>query len=241
MRLLVTRPKPDAQALVDKLKALGHEGIAAPMLEVEFLDFSPLQMSNAQALIATSRNALRALAASDALEAASQLPLYVVSAATADLAQELGFSDIHDGPGTAQDLLLLIKAECPPGEGILIHLAGTRLAFDLKSALEEMNFQVELRAMYQARSAEKFNNETLTALAEGELNGVILMSPMTAQTFVTIVDASDLLEQAAKLSYFCLSQNVAEPLNIFDGARILIADKPSENDLLALIAHEAAN
>lgn len=241
MRLLVTRPQPDAQAQIDKLKALRHEGIAAPMLEVEFLDFSPLPFTKAQALIATSRNALRALAASDALEAAHQLPLYVVSAATADLAQELGFGDVHEGPGTAQDLLPLIKAECPPGDGILIHLAGRRLAFDLKSALEDMGFKVEPRALYQARNAEKFNHETLTALAGARLDGVILMSPMTAQTFVTLIDASDLRENAAKLSYFCLSQNVAEPLNVFDGARILIADKTSENDLLALIAHEAAN
>lgn len=241
MRLLVTRPQPDADVQIEKLKALGHEGIAAPMLEIEFLDFSPLPLSGTQALIATSRNALRALAASAALEAAHQLPLYVVGAATADLARELGFGIIHEGPGTAQDLLPLIEAECSPGDGTLIHLAGVRLAFDLKSALEDVGFKVELRALYKTRNAEKFNHETLKDFAGTRLDGVILMSPMTAQTFVALIDASDLLGQAAKLSYFCLSQNVAEPLSVFDGARIFVAAKPSENDLLALIAHEAAN
>ena len=41
MRLLVTRPQPDTDVQAEKLNALGHEVIAAPLLEVEFLEVSP--------------------------------------------------------------------------------------------------------------------------------------------------------------------------------------------------------
>ncbi|MCG8401015.1 MAG: uroporphyrinogen-III synthase, partial [Firmicutes bacterium] len=34
MRLLVTRPEPDAEALAERLRALGHEVLVAPMLPV---------------------------------------------------------------------------------------------------------------------------------------------------------------------------------------------------------------
>lgn len=241
MRLLVTRSQPDADSQVKKLKALGHEGIAAPLLDVEFLDFSPLPLPGAQALIATSRNALRALASRGELQAALKLPLYAVGAATADLARELGFGEIHQGPGTAEELPPLIASECTPSAGALIHLAGTRQAFDLKSALEGKDFEVAQPVLYRINMADNFAKSAREALGKNRLDGVILMSPATAQTFMALVDASDLLEGAAKLTFFCLSHNVAEPLKAFHDARVLIAGRPREDDLLALIGYEAAN
>jgi uroporphyrinogen-III synthase len=241
MRLLVTRPQPDADTQVEILKALGHGGLPAPLLEVEFLDFSPLPLSRAQALIVTSRNALRALAAHDELEAALQLPLYAVGPASADFARELGFRVIRQGPGTARELLPLIEADCSRGKGILIHLAGTRLAFDLKGALDDKGFEVEQPALYRTRTADRFSKEARSAIGGDSLSGVILMSPMTAQTYVALIAASDLQEGALRLTYFCLSNSVAEPLKALGKARVLIAGSPSEDDLLALIGHEAAN
>lgn len=241
MRLLVTRPQPDADTQLETLKTLGHEGVASPLMEVEFLDFSPLPISGAQALVATSRNALRGLAKSDELEAALVKKIYAVGSATAALAREIGFSKIRQGLGTGRDLLPLIVAECTPGDGTLIHLAGTRLAFDLKKALEDKGFEVEQPVLYQTRKAERFAQDAHSALSEDAIDGIILMSPMTARTFMELIDASDLTEKAAKLTYFCLSNNVLEPLKALGEAHILVASSPSEDDLLALIGHEAAN
>lgn len=241
MRLLVTRPQPDAAAQAEKLKALGHEVIAAPLLDVEFLDFSPLPLTGAQALIATSRNALRALASSGQLQATLKLPLYVVGAASADLAHELGFDEIHQGPGTAEELFQRIASECNPSAGLLIHLAGERQAFDLKSALEDKGFEVAQPVLYRINMADSFAKGARKALGDSALDGVILMSPATALTFMALVDASDLRRRAAKLTFFCLSHSVAEPLKAFHDARVLIASRPREDDLLALIGYEAAH
>ena len=241
MRLLVTRPQPDADAQKEKLKARGHAVIASPLLNVEFLEFSELPLKKAQALIATSRNALRALRARGAFADALHTPLYAVGAATADLARELGFDNIHQGPGTARELLRLLEAECTCDAGILIHLAGTRLAYDLKGALEDKGFDVEQPALYQTRRANSLTEDAHAALGGGSLDGVILMSPMTARTFVTLVDTPELREEAAKLTCFCLSSTVAEPLKALGEVHILIAGRPMEDDLLALVAHEAAN
>lgn len=241
MRLLVTRPQPDADAQAEKLKALGHEVIAAPLLEVEFLEFSPLPLDAAQALIATSRNGLRALASSPELQATLKLPLYAVGKATADLARDLGFNEIHSGPGTAEELVPLIASECKPGAGALLHLAGERQAFDLKTALEDKKFKVEQPVVYRVLLADSFAEGAREALGKGTLDGVILMSPATAQTYVALVDASDLRHRAMGLTYFCLSHAVAEPLTAYDDARVLIAGRPSEDDLLALIGHETAH
>ncbi len=61
------------------------------------------------------------------------------------------------------------------------------------------------------------------------------MSRATAQSYVTLVGAHGLEQAAAKLTHFCLSQNVADALAALDGARMLIAKSPSEDDLFALL------
>lgn len=241
MQLLITRPQPDAGEQAKKLKALGHETIVSPLFEIEFLEFTPLPLIEAQALIATSRNALRALAQSSDLQAALKLPIFTVGAATAELARDLGFGNIHQGDGAAQTLLPLIASQCARDNGNLIHLAGTRIAFDLKSALEKEGFGVEQPILYKPNYAESFTEETLQAFSNGDLDGIILMSPMTTQTYVALISASELCERASKLTHFCLSDNVAAPLNKLDNAQVLVASRPREDDLLALIGHEAAN
>jgi len=104
MRLLVTRPLPDAARQAERLETLGHEAIFAPMLEVKFLDAGLPPVSAMQALIATSRNGLRALKASGNMQHALKLPLFAVGGATAKLARELGFREVHEGPGRAEEL-----------------------------------------------------------------------------------------------------------------------------------------
>ena len=63
MRLLVTRPEPDATRQAERLAARGHEPVLAPLLAHRAGNRNvPLELDGAQALIVTSRNALRALA-----------------------------------------------------------------------------------------------------------------------------------------------------------------------------------
>ena len=235
MRLLVTRPMPDAARQAEKLKALGHEVFSAPMLEVQFLDAKLPPLAAIQALIATSRNALRALEAGGNMQDALKLPLFAVGKATAGLARKLGFRKIYEGPGRAEALPLLIAAHCAPGDGALMHLAGERLAYDVKGALEKQGFAVTRWVLYRTRAVDSFSHDAREALISGALDGVILMSRATAQSYVTLVGAQGLQQAAAKLAYFCLSRNVAEALAALEGARILIAGSPSEDGLLALL------
>lgn len=97
MRLLVTRPEPDALKLGAILEEAGHEAAVEPLLSVSF-EGEAIDVDGAQALVATSRNALRALKASPALAQARRLPLFAVGKATADEARALGFAGVPDDP-----------------------------------------------------------------------------------------------------------------------------------------------
>jgi len=235
MRLLVTRPEPDASRLADKLRAMGHQPVLAPLLTIDILPGAALDLDGAQALIVTSRNVLRAMATRPELIEARNLPLYAVGEATARLAAELGFRRIVAGPGTGQQLADLIARELDPGNGALVHLAGGMLNFDMKSALEAKGFAIRQPVLYQAIPAQGLPPEALALLRGGRLDGAIFMSPRTAAIFTALTATEGAVTRASQLRCYCLSQAVADALAPL-GAKVAVAARPSEEELLALIA-----
>jgi uroporphyrinogen-III synthase len=240
MRLLVTRPEPDATRQGEALAALGHEPVVAPLLLIEPAKGTSLDLGGAQALIVTSRNALRALASHSELSDTLRLPLFAVGEATAKAATELGFPKVTAGAGTGAELSRLIVDTLDPEDGAIVHLAGETVAFDLKSALQAKGFTIRQPVLYRAVPATRLPESVLSLLNAGKLDGVILMSPRMAAIFTALVVRHDAVTQASRLDCYCLSTAVAqavEPLK----ARAIVAARPREEDILALIDSEAAS
>ncbi|MDA7949532.1 MAG: uroporphyrinogen-III synthase [Hyphomicrobiaceae bacterium] len=241
MRLLVTRPQPDADAQAVILEELGHEAVIAPLLAVEVRDPGPIPIAGTQALVVTSRNALRAFEELGQVKAVTHLPLVAVGEATARLAEETGFQNVAEGPGTAEALVPLICGQCDPSKGVLAYLTGEKTAFDLRAPLESHGFEVAQMVLYATHPVDALDPSVVEEIRSGRLDGVILMSPATAATYTRLVQKSDLAEPAKKLVHLCLSANVAEALSGLAGARSSVASAPTQDDLLALITREAAN
>ena len=135
MRIWVTRPEQDAAVLRARLVAQGHEVVVEPLLIIDFEEADPIEPVGVQALIATSRNGVRAAAESIEADYLRQLPLFAVGPGTASTAEALGFVRIIRGPSTAQALLDKIIDRSNVNDGALLHLAGGNLAFDLAGEL----------------------------------------------------------------------------------------------------------
>jgi uroporphyrinogen-III synthase len=240
MRILVTRPEPDAQAQAETLAARGHEAVLAPLLIVEIVPNVALELDGAQAVIVTSRNALRALATHAEREQALQLPLFAVGEASAVKAIKLGFTDATAGTNTAQGLLPLIVSALDPQDGPLVHLSGETLAFDLKAALEAQGFEVSRKILYRALPARELPEVVLAHLREGRLDAAIFMSPRTARTFADLLGRDGAVTQGKRLVCYCLSQAVAESLAPL-GFTVRVAESPREEDLLALLDADSAS
>jgi uroporphyrinogen-III synthase len=240
MRILVTRPAPDAAGEMEALAARGHEGIAAPLLTIEEVRDVALDLEGAQALIVTSRNALRALSRHGAFEAARKLPLFAVGAATARAARELGFATTLEGPGNGAGLAALIAGKADPDAGRFVHLAGETLAFDLKAALEPRGFKVNQTVLYRAVPATELPASVLSLIEQGRVDGVILLSPRTARTYLALLERHGVLAQGGRPVCYCLSEAVAEVLIPY-GFHARVAAHRREEDVLALLDSEAAS
>ena len=239
MRVLVTRPEPDAAYEAELIAARGHQPVLAPLLEIEFCKAAP-PLAGAYGLIVTSRNALGALAAHPDRATALKLPLYAVGEATAEAASELGFAEVVAGPGTAAALARLIAREVAPERGPLVHLAGETLAFDLEAALGAHGFTVRKAVLYRAVPAKALPPEAVALIASGQPKGVVLMSPRTAKTFAALIAKHGLVTQAKSLVCYCLSEAVAEAVAPL-GCEIRVAARPREEDILALLDAETAS
>jgi uroporphyrinogen-III synthase len=240
MRLLVTRPEPDAHRQGDVLTARGHDVVLSPLLAIEAMPEVDLGLDGAQALIATSRNALRVLASHPRLAAAIRLPLFAVGETTAREAEGLGFGAVTTAPGTGEMLARLIADTLDPSDGALVHLAGETVAFDLKSALAAKGFTVKQPVLYRAVPAPALSEEAISRLTAGDIDGVILMSPRTAAIFADLVRRRGAVTQASRLICYCLSAAVAQAVKPL-GATTIVAAEPREEELLALISAEAAS
>lgn len=239
MRLLVTRAEPDALKLRATLEGMGLEATVEPLLEVAYVDTPDLDLDGVQALIATSRNALRALRSHPARRAAVGLPLFAVGKATAEEARALGFETVITGAGNAHVLLNHIVSVVDPAAGLLMHLAGERLASDLAGDLEAQGFRVVEVVMYRMVAVDRLSPSTVEQLATGEIEGVILLSPHTATVYAKLVQKHGLAAQVRDLTHFCLSQAIARRLEPLNAADVEIAAEPSLRAVLNRIARRA--
>lgn len=235
MRLIVTRPEPDASAQAETLAALGHEPILSPLFVVALHPIDPASLHPAQTLIVTSRNALRALEASAPLAPVLSRPLFAVGPATAEAARSLGFGHVVEGPGTAAALAALIAATRRPDQGPLIALVGERLAYDMDGSLRARGFTVRSIVAYAARAEERLSDAAARSIAAGRADGVILMSPRAAARFSELAGHAELIEKARRLRYYCLSAEVAARLTSGFAMSAEIADLPRQDRLLALL------
>jgi uroporphyrinogen-III synthase len=240
MRLLVTRPEPDALKLRAALEEHGHEASVEPLLTVSFEDGEPFALDGVQALIATSRYGLRALKSHPLRGVARKLPLFAVGRATAAEGRALGFETVVTGAGTAEELVAHIVSVADPAAGLLLYLAGETLAGDLAGELETHGFRVLQPTVYRMRPVAALGEETVEMLAEGEIDGVILMSPQTATIYASLMRKQGLTSVARRLTHFCLSDAIARRLGPLGDVRSEIAETPRLEEVLALIDAAAA-
>jgi len=232
MRVLVTRPQPDASRTAAYLEGLGHDVVVEPLLFVEPLPAREMPAGPFTALAVTSANAARIAGATAVPEELRRLPLYAVGTRTADAAREAGFENVEDADGDAAALARLIARELPAGSRVL-HLAGEERAQDLGVLLVPAKIAVEVFALYRMRAAESFG-AAAAAMSSGKLDAVMHFSPRSAATFVAIAEHQGLAGSVRRLRHLCISQTAAAPL-IAIGAEVEVSAEPREDAMAALL------
>jgi len=232
VRLLVTRPEPEANPLAARLRANGYDVLVAPLTRI-VLAAEPAGLPKPAAIAVTSRNGARSVASWSAATSWKGATIYAVGAATAAEARMGGFSDVRTASGDVEALADLIGRDFDPTAGPLLYAAARDRSADLAALLPDV--RVVTVEAYAAEAVPRLNPEVVEALRDGTLDGVLLFSSRAAQILVDLATATGVREALAKPAMYALSKQVAQPLRAVSGARVLVAAHPNEGSLLALV------
>ena len=230
-RMLVTRPEPDAQGTLSRLRALDIDAVAAPLMVRQTLEASLPPADGFAAMVLTSTNAVRSLADRGVLADYAHLPVLAVGDRTAREAEEAGFAKVSSAAGALGDLVNAIRISGLKGP--LFHPTGRHQAGDLAKALAPLGVMVATAKIYDMVAVEAMPEEVFTALADGGIGAVLAYSRRTAEIFATLAARLD-PPQRRRIAMLCLSEAVAGPLLEAHFNRISLADRPDEDAMMAL-------
>ncbi len=232
LRLLLTRPRKDAESLEILLKNMGIQSIIEPLLDICVFDGPDIECHAVAALAMTSANGVRAFAARSQNR---QVPVYAVGDATARIAKDNGFPEIYSAAGTVCKLATLIINSLPPDAGIVLHPAATRVAGDLEGYLREAGFSYQREIIYEAVPAKHLSPSIVTQIQAGEIDGVVLFSPRTGATFKILAEKAGLIDALTSLRAYCLSQAVADTITSISWLDVCTAENPNQASFLKLL------
>jgi uroporphyrinogen-III synthase len=242
MKVVLTRPDPDNDALSGALSTHGIACLVAPMLTIEATEAAALgeALAEAQAILATSANGVRALAAATE---GRDLPLIAVGDATADAARQAGFAQVPSADGDSAALAVLAEAELDPKAGPLVHVAGRHVAGDLDTILAAAGFDYRRIEVYDAVATTTLPSALSEALRGASVDSVAFFSPRTAATFTALVREDSLAESLRGVTAYCLSDAVAAATEANLWQRVLVAPRPRVDALIDQIIadHTAPN
>jgi len=207
------------------------------MLEIQFLASEVLDPTKLQGLIITSAHALRALEHSGQVSALKDVPVYAVGEASGKLARALGFLQVVAGAAGGDKLVEIITRQARPEDGALVHVCGNVRAVDVEARLKERGFDVSSVVNYLSTPVMSLSHEARKSLSREDLDLVVLMSPLTAQTYVALVKKAGLDKQARRVNYACISKATAGKLEVLEIPQgcLYTPPSPQSSELLALI------
>jgi uroporphyrinogen-III synthase len=212
MHVLVTRPEPAAERTAEALLARGAWS----------------------AVVITSANAPAAVAANPARGALAKLPLFAVGERSAQAARAAGFANVVSADGDVRDLVPLVRERMAGAKAPLLYLAGEERAADLVGELAAHGIAAEMRIVYRA-AIRPFPDALIAALESGDVQAVLHFSRRSAENYLAGARAAGVAPQAVAVRHFCLSAQVAAPLEAAGARRVAVASRPEEAALIELL------
>lgn len=246
MRLLITRPEPDASRTAALVRDQGHEPILCPVSETRFLRFQTPAI-RPDGLLVTSRNGVRALAAQETAQTGvpswTSCPIVCVGDKTARLARDMGWSCVHSGDGSVEDLTdVLTRLYSPTTAPRWLYATCPEHTGDLAGDLSAHGYVIETAYTYTTQPRAALPESVISQIADGKIDGILLFSRRSAQIFVDLVRKADLDNALNSVSFICLSQAVSAPILLLglEGA-VIWPERPRLDALLACLPRQPDN
>lgn len=221
----ITRTQPGAELTAERVRALGHEAVVAPLLAVHPVADVAVELHGVAALAFTSANGVRAFSE---VSGERRLRVFAVGAATAQAARAAGFRTVLSADGDVDALAEGIASRRNELRGVVLHPGAAEPAGDLAGALDRHGVAARRLVLYETGPV-KLERARAEALVQAD--AALLHSPRAAKALAAVLKA----HPSPQLRALGLSKAIIRPL-----ARTPLAAKaypafPLEAALLNLI------
>ncbi|NBV06836.1 MAG: uroporphyrinogen-III synthase [Proteobacteria bacterium] len=225
--ILITRPKDQAQKIVQHLEKSGFEVFIEPTFLVEKIDpknslsLKKLSQEKIQAIILTSGNAAEvAFAATEIFNFDKNIKIFAVGQKTAEIFVSNGFANIKISQrNSAEDLKKLILSDQELSDKksceLLLYFCGEFITLDFKIELEKQGFRVEKITSYKIIEEKSFSENFLKHTKKSSFDFVLLYSKNSARHFCDLCKKHNLLEYFQASKILCLSDKILSYLHNF--------------------------
>lgn len=221
----ITRAEPGASATAERVAAMGHQPLVAPLLRIEPLTDAIIDLTGVAALAFTSGNGVRAFAQ---LHPRRDIRVFAVGGGTAAAAKAAGFRSVLSAEGDVNALAGRIAARTLELRGAVLHPGAAEPAGDLVGALTAAGVEARGLTLYDSVPAP-VPAEVLDSL--GDIDVALLHSPKAARAMARVLRG----KTPGNLSLLCLSAAVARPVARAKVREVVRAPFPIEAALLNLI------
>jgi len=232
MRILLTRPRAQAEPTARRLQAAGHDVVLAPVLEIVSVDGPQPSIGDVAAVLFTSVNGVQH--GRDRLPHFDG-PAFCVGARTAEAARAAGFAQVASADGDAEALAALVRSRVDPSAGALLHPCGRQRKAVLRERLAAAGYRLRELPVYEACDMLRLPDEARRALEEGDIDLVLVYSERSARRFLSLAEAGLDPERLMGLTAGALSEAAGAVLAGRVG-RVIVAPRPDEASLMAALA-----
>jgi uroporphyrinogen-III synthase len=234
--LLITRSLSDGEELQDALHAQGHRVIHEPLTEIFLRHTARLQLEHAlngepDAVLLTSRYGARALASLSELR---DIPVVCVGAATAHVAESVGFTRVSIAGGDVQSMIAYIADAYDPDSRFL-YVSAEHVRAEIDVLLSGYGMHITKLPLYEATASEQLSDTIIEQLKRGQIDGAVFLSQRTAQIFTTLVEKADIVESPAIMDAFCLSSTIADPLEALPWKSVHVSKEPTLDSIIECV------
>lgn len=232
MRVLVTRPEPEASRTAGALAGRGHEAVVAPLFAA-----TPVaaEIDGPFAALAVTSPRTIAMMPAGRLDALVALPAFAVGDRTAEALAAAGFTDVRSAAGDLHALAALVNAAGLPRGARVLHPGGEERAGDLGSALAPAGLSVITAVVYRMAPVTEWPEAAAGTLADGTIDAVLHYSPRAVEVFCHLCLTLGGAAVARNLRHVCLSPAVAAMLEPLGPSCVITAQRPDETALLAAL------
>lgn len=227
--VLITRPEPGASETAGLVATMGLIPVVAPLLAIRPLQVRP-PSGRIAAILLASGNAVESLP-----DVCRTLPVLTVGAATARRARQAGYVNVTSANGDAVALAALVRGRIRPEDGTLLLAAGRGQSLALAAELRGSGYRVARRVAYAAIPAATLPEPARTTLLADQSPTVLLFSAETARHLVRLVRRAGLLGALSSCEAITIGPQAAMALSEAVWARIRVAAKPTQDEMLALL------